>query len=66
MKITVHTKIGTFVGMEQALDAEGLVSVKQFLKNAVKGEYSCFDMKTESGFIVIGEDLLKSAVFVVE
>lgn len=67
MRITVHTERGVFVSkVFEKLDEDQRKEVESSLQLLVSGGGKYFSLLTEVGYTVIGEDLLKTAVFFVE
>lgn len=64
MKITAHTERGVFVSAD--LDDPGPEEFLNALTKAASGDARTVRFNTYTGYILIGADLLKTAVFVVE
>jgi hypothetical protein len=67
MKLTIeiHTERGTFKGRQMEVPEAELEDVKEIILRATtEGTY--FKLETDDGFIVLGKELLRSAVFVVK
>lgn len=66
MQLTIHTERGTFTSKRQeSPPADQMETLKDLLQQcAADGNY--FTLDTDSGYVVIGKDLLRTAAFVVE
>jgi hypothetical protein len=66
MQLTIHTERGTFISKRQiGVTADQMFELKELLQQcAADGRH--FTLDTESGYVVIGKELLRTAVFVVE
>ena len=62
MKLTIYTERGTFVGLP--LDEAEVINSQNNVDAAVKGKADWLSMDTEAGRMIIGKEMLKTAVFV--
>ena len=66
MQLTIHTDRGTFTGKRHENPPEDQMETLKDLLQQCAADGTHFTMDTESGYAVIGKDLLRTAVFVVE
>jgi hypothetical protein len=65
MKITVYTERGTFTSKMIDATEEDREQIKDLIKQcAVEGNY--FILDTETGYVVLGKELLSTAAFAVD
>ena len=65
MQVIVHTKVGVFSTNKQTITSDEVESLKEMLKTlAQDGNHMVLD--TKDGYVVLGRDALKNAVFEVK
>lgn len=65
MKLTIHTERGSYTSKIVDLTADQSEELKSLIEqSAVRGDY--FKLDTDTGYVVLGKDLLQTAAFVVE
>jgi len=65
MKLTIHTERGSYTSKSIDLTEDQRKDLQELIEqSAERGDY--FKLETESGYVVLGKDLLRAAVFVVD
>lgn len=66
MKITAYTERGTFEGKNLKATKKGMDATIKLLQECASGQHSVLSIETEGGYVVVGAELLKSAVFEID
>ena len=65
MQVIVHTKVGVFSSNKQTITSDEAESIKEMLRTVARdGDHMVLD--TKDGYVVLGRDALKNAVFEVK
>lgn len=65
MQLTIHTERGTFTSKKAEATAAEMAQIKDLIQQcAADGNH--FTLDTEAGYVVLGKELLRTAVFVVD
>lgn len=66
MQLTIHTERGTFTSKRHDNPPEDQMDTLKDLLQKCAADGSNFTLATDSGYVVLGKELLRTAAFVVE
>jgi hypothetical protein len=65
MQLTIHTERGTFTSKKATATEAEMAQIKDLIQQcAADGNH--FTLDTETGYVVLGKELLRTAAFVVD